>query len=993
MTTTIYIPFLDACNNPLTGRKVTFTCVSPPTISSSYLAVGDTITRTVDTNGTASASLIPATYAVGINTNPQTEFYAVVTEGVFTPISASVKTGSAVDVTFHMIDSVSDWFNVKKLSVTPVAPSIWTFSGSIIGAGSTSSFTDTVGDVTFNNMVPGIYQCLAKGKVETSWYISVPATGGSENGKDLIVVTPAKGIKVTLSDSDRSYVLTVSSSDARYIQQGGSIDSASYVATASWAINAVNGGTTLNTGSTYPFTSSWALNALSASTANQLASGSSIMLPTIYADAGFLASPVLDIEEDIVTLTGFWNFTSSVNVQGAAVLTTNSTASYAKTASWALNSGTTLNTGSTYPITASWANKALVSYGLTDDSTTWVSDGLGDDIWIENNNESVNSRINYNGVTNTFTFGDPTNSPVILNTSSVAQRLDGVIGNPLTLGGIGVEDGQLNLIDATNADTLIIKGVDGAIDFTSPSVIFNGTSMYVGTSGVNEAQIYLAAQQSNPISVAAHDVGGGADNSLTIDTMTSQVSIGQTFTFVGSTGNGFVGTGSGIVGVITSSYAKTASRSDNTTSSSYSQTSSWAVNSVTSSVVIWNETTYFKPTTMNVNDYFSVGPTGVTVGDTVVFTSSAASYFSTTTTLKTGSITGSLLGTSSWATNAVSSSYPFYPTASGFVNWSGNVGIGSSSFSASTLTSNQLTILQPYTGSVYTTVGGGAIKIGTIAKTAGQQFTANSGLYIGQEVVTRDSTGTGFFQQWNNGAIGGIAINPNGGGVTVNGIGQAYTVEPYLGLIVAGNPTNNSFIKISNITDRGAGSKPLSGIIFEQGPSQYYEKGAIIWDTSTETGQYGRGDMKFCSNNVQDASNITDTYLTSSRMIIKWQTGWVGIGNVAIPSASLHISGSSASASFKVSSPTNQNLLFVSGSGNVGVGTETPVNALDVVGNISCSFITASVFAQNGALIIPSWPTVTTSSAVVATGSMVFNVTNSRLYIYTGTTWKSSSFV
>ena len=41
--------------------------------------------------------------------------------------------------------------------------------------------------------------------------------------------------------------------------------SASYANTASWALNAINGGTTITTGSTYPITSSWAGNAISAS--------------------------------------------------------------------------------------------------------------------------------------------------------------------------------------------------------------------------------------------------------------------------------------------------------------------------------------------------------------------------------------------------------------------------------------------------------------------------------------------------------------------------------------------------------------------------------------------------------------------------------------------------------------------------------------------------------------------------------------------------------
>ena len=82
--------------------------------------------------------------------------------------------------------------------------------------------------------------------------------------------------------------------------------------------------------------------------------------------------------------------------------------------------------------------------------------------------------------------------------------------------------------------------------------------------------------------------------------------------------------------------------------------------------------------------------------------------------------------------------------------------------------------------------------------------------------------------------------------------------------------------------------------------------------------------------------------------------GYVGIGTTT-PSAKLNIqssgattallaSGSSNSTLLQLSSPIDSNIMFVSGSGNVGIGTTSPVNKLDVVGNISCSVITASLF-------------------------------------------------
>lgn len=92
----------------------------------------------------------------------------------------------------------------------------------------------------------------------------------------------------------------------------GTVTSASYALTSSYASNA---GSSLTTGSTYPITSSWSLNSLTAS------------------------------------------YVTSSNVVGTVT-----SASYALTSSYAENGGgSSLTTGSTYPITSSWANNSLTA--------------------------------------------------------------------------------------------------------------------------------------------------------------------------------------------------------------------------------------------------------------------------------------------------------------------------------------------------------------------------------------------------------------------------------------------------------------------------------------------------------------------------------------------------------------------------------------------------------------------------------------------------------
>jgi len=116
----------------------------------------------------------------------------------------------------------------------------------------------------------------------------------------------------------------------------------------------------------------------------------------------------------------------------------------------------------------------------------------------------------------------------------------------------------------------------------------------------------------------------------------------------------------------------------------------------------------------------------------------------------------------------------------------------------------------------------------------------------------------------------------------------------------------------------------------------------------------------FDTNNIYDIGTIT----TRARKI--WSNGIIAaqtsfftsavmynnarIGGEHTATALLHISGSDSAQMMRINSPTNANILFVSGSGNVGIGTGTPTNTLQVVGGITATSITASIISASSGI-------------------------------------------
>jgi hypothetical protein len=94
---------------------------------------------------------------------------------------------------------------------------------------------------------------------------------------------------------------------------------------------------------------------------------------------------------------------------------------------------------------------------------------------------------------------------------------------------------------------------------------------------------------------------------------------------------------------------------------------------------------------------------------------------------------------------------------------------------------------------------------------------------------------------------------------------------------------------------------------------------------------------------VNTSNIVTNTIFQVNQNGNGYFSGSVGIGT-STPSASLHISGSSNSALFEIDSPAVNNIIFVSGSGNVGINTTSSIYNLDIVGTGFNTFTTNTPF-------------------------------------------------
>jgi len=107
------------------------------------------------------------------------------------------------------------------------------------------------------------------------------------------------------------------------------------------------------------------------------------------------------------------------------------------------------------------------------------------------------------------------------------------------------------------------------------------------------------------------------------------------------------------------------------------------------------------------------------------------------------------------------------------------------------------------------------------------------------------------------------------------------------------------------------------------------------------------------------------TFLTANAIQLGNSAGRIGLSSTNL---SYGTAGTTTSHNFLISGVSQ---LYISSSGNVGIGTTVPVNKLDVAGNISCSVITASTFFGTS-----SWSNNSLTSSYITASNVIGTVTS-----------------
>ena len=266
------------------------------------------------------------------------------------------------------------------------------------------------------------------------------------------------------------------------------------------------------------------------------------------------------------------------------------------------------------------------------------------------------------------------------------------------------------------------------------------------------------------------------------------------------------------------------------------------------------------------------------------------------------SFTGSLFGTSSWAVNAQTASFLPVGTYSITSSWATNA------LTASNITPS---ITNNTDNRVLTATGGGTINGESNLTFDGSVLTVTGRANISTSITSSTAT-VGF----------GLTSALNAGQTTIRGSGV-----DTVGALTIQNSGGTAVFTVLNGGTTGVGENNPSARLHVKGSGATSATTALKVENSAATARLTILD------DGTSAFNTSHLYVSSS--------GLVGVGT-ALPTAKLHISGASVDSLLRVGSPTNSDILFVNGSGRVGINTTSSAGFLG--GNIS----TFTIFQNSG---------------------------------------------
>jgi hypothetical protein len=291
--------------------------------------------------------------------------------------------------------------------------------------------------------------------------------------------------------------------------------------------------------------------------------------------------------------------------------------------------------------------------------------------------------------------------------------------------------------------------------------------------------------------------------------------------------------------------------------------------------------------------------------------------------------------------NLLQVSSPTAPAAL-FISGSGRVGIG---------TTSPTQRLDVRDGFIQVS-GSGASGYGYLLNRAGQDTYSirhlDGGLTINNETDSvKEMTFLG------NGNIGINEINPSAR-LEIRGSGATSATTA---LRVENSSAAASLVVLDN-GNAGIGTATPSTTLQVAGTSSLQN---IVFDTNNT---YDIGTITTRARNIWSNGNVVgiNSFFNSAVM---YNSARIGGDHTA--TALLHISSSDSAQMMRINSPTNANILFVSGSGNIGVGTTTPGVTLDVVGSIRASNTMFNTVTQTRQITINSANQIQFFSASVET--------------------------